>query len=545
MIDNQNVGKTIAAFRQARGLSQQGLANLCAVTHQAVSKWENGMALPDMQTLLFLSKLFQVSMEDILTGQASPAPAEAAAKADEPAASVAQAAAGAAVREEAPEPPQEREAAASSPEAAPPDAAQFKDDADPEIPDMAWEEIQGLAPFASTAMLDQMVKKQVARDGGTVPWKRISGLLPFLSEGTIELLFSRFSGESDASVDTQALVALAPFVSREFLGRAVRQMEDRVDASLALKTLAPFLPQDMVDELIRIRMKQGRNAAPVPKAADTVPVREAEPGNSPDWGCLIAQAPMLDMHKLDSLLLEQLRRHGARGLSWDMAFALFPFAGEKACNALAQALVRDVGKPQPRQRNAFLPFVDDGIFEGEAEAQKEADADAGKERLLMRIARKAVDEGNEEWLEENAEALNQEEAAVIGPLAAKKGMWDVVLALWQQADDGAKKRVLDNAIHSGKWDLLEEFIEEADEATAGHIAEAAVQAQKWDLLEELIEHVDSTTLRHIAEAAVQAQKWDLLEGLSDHADNDTLHLILEAAIDHSQWDLIDSVRARL
>ena len=45
MIDNQTVGKTIAALRQQADLSQQALANLCNVTHQAVSKWEKGGSL--------------------------------------------------------------------------------------------------------------------------------------------------------------------------------------------------------------------------------------------------------------------------------------------------------------------------------------------------------------------------------------------------------------------------------------------------------------------------------------------------------------------
>lgn len=53
MIDNQVVGGNMMLLRLEKGLSQQALASLCNVTHQAVSKWENGASLPDMQTLLF------------------------------------------------------------------------------------------------------------------------------------------------------------------------------------------------------------------------------------------------------------------------------------------------------------------------------------------------------------------------------------------------------------------------------------------------------------------------------------------------------------
>ena len=67
MIDNELAGRNIMILRLEKGLSQQGLAEICSVTHQAVSKWENGAALPDMQTMLFLSRYFGVPIENMLT----------------------------------------------------------------------------------------------------------------------------------------------------------------------------------------------------------------------------------------------------------------------------------------------------------------------------------------------------------------------------------------------------------------------------------------------------------------------------------------------
>ena len=69
MLDNRTVGKTIAALRQANGMTQQKLAATMNVSHQAVSKWENGAALPDMQTMLDLSRLFGVTIEQLLLGE--------------------------------------------------------------------------------------------------------------------------------------------------------------------------------------------------------------------------------------------------------------------------------------------------------------------------------------------------------------------------------------------------------------------------------------------------------------------------------------------
>lgn len=81
MINPQEVGRRLYDHRQARGMSQQEVAALMSVTHQAVSKWETGVALPDMQILLALSRLYHTTMEALLTGegmkvvhQAAPAP---------------------------------------------------------------------------------------------------------------------------------------------------------------------------------------------------------------------------------------------------------------------------------------------------------------------------------------------------------------------------------------------------------------------------------------------------------------------------------------
>ena len=56
----------IRQLRSKQGLSQEELAQKTYVTRQAVSRWETGETVPDPQTLVALSKLFDVSVNTLL-----------------------------------------------------------------------------------------------------------------------------------------------------------------------------------------------------------------------------------------------------------------------------------------------------------------------------------------------------------------------------------------------------------------------------------------------------------------------------------------------
>lgn len=53
-------------YRKERGFSQEDLAILCNVSRQAISKWENGTANPDMDNLKMLAQSLKVSLDDLL-----------------------------------------------------------------------------------------------------------------------------------------------------------------------------------------------------------------------------------------------------------------------------------------------------------------------------------------------------------------------------------------------------------------------------------------------------------------------------------------------
>ena len=68
-MDSEKVGKFIKELRVRNNLTQADLAKKYGVTYQAVSKWENGINLPDITLLKEMSKDFEVNIEDILAGE--------------------------------------------------------------------------------------------------------------------------------------------------------------------------------------------------------------------------------------------------------------------------------------------------------------------------------------------------------------------------------------------------------------------------------------------------------------------------------------------
>lgn len=60
-----NIGNKIKELRKERGITQEELANNIGVSFQAVSKWENGIALPDITLTPVLASYFGVSMDEL------------------------------------------------------------------------------------------------------------------------------------------------------------------------------------------------------------------------------------------------------------------------------------------------------------------------------------------------------------------------------------------------------------------------------------------------------------------------------------------------
>ncbi len=69
-----NLSDRIQLLRKARGLSQEEISVHLGVSRQAVSKWESGQSLPDLERIVDLSAFFGVTTDYLLTGAAPPEP---------------------------------------------------------------------------------------------------------------------------------------------------------------------------------------------------------------------------------------------------------------------------------------------------------------------------------------------------------------------------------------------------------------------------------------------------------------------------------------
>ena len=66
--DKMELGKQIKVYRQEAHLSQEELANRVYVSRQTISNWENDKSYPDVNSLVLLSEIFQISLDKLIKG---------------------------------------------------------------------------------------------------------------------------------------------------------------------------------------------------------------------------------------------------------------------------------------------------------------------------------------------------------------------------------------------------------------------------------------------------------------------------------------------
>lgn len=71
MVDIAKIGERIKYYRKKEGMTQNELANALGVSFQAVSNWERGIAPPDIDNLILLSRRFNVLLDTLINQDSS------------------------------------------------------------------------------------------------------------------------------------------------------------------------------------------------------------------------------------------------------------------------------------------------------------------------------------------------------------------------------------------------------------------------------------------------------------------------------------------
>ena len=66
--EKMELGKQIKKHRQEAHLSQEELANRVFVSRQTISNWENDKSCPDVNSLVLLSEIYQISLDKLIKG---------------------------------------------------------------------------------------------------------------------------------------------------------------------------------------------------------------------------------------------------------------------------------------------------------------------------------------------------------------------------------------------------------------------------------------------------------------------------------------------
>ena len=63
------LGEKLQELRKRKGLTQEDLAQQLYVSRTAISKWESGRGIPNMESLKAISKFFDIYFDELLSGE--------------------------------------------------------------------------------------------------------------------------------------------------------------------------------------------------------------------------------------------------------------------------------------------------------------------------------------------------------------------------------------------------------------------------------------------------------------------------------------------
>lgn len=537
MIDNIKVGKIIATLRQDRGMTQQQLAAALSVSHQAVSKWENGAALPDIQTMIELTRLFGITVEQLVSGEFPEVePEKKSSKTiDEhiqsfgkfvtnvvdgfrrPAQKDADA-----LAEEAEEPVHAPEAEAEP---------RFEEAGQPEG-EFDIQKILKMAPFMSKSALDSFLtenKDALSADD-------IERLAPFISRGTLDMLL--INNRDKFSPDD--IARLAPFLSKGTIEKLILSSDEGIDWD-TLQKLAPFLKREMVDALTKAAAKGEKivhKAFGVGEKSTTDFEKSFE-----------------DVSRKITAGVERMARHAQKFGEEIVEGFTAAFGDQPQENAKAN-----------RSRSLRLAALERAMQDGRWDWITSRLCDIQDESVRAVIAQTAIDQGMLDWVKTNLPEyaeINDAEAAL------ENGDWEKVSMMLESMDRGYLARAALKAASESRWAWLSEnadrleFGENAiqiamlayesdmqdtvvtfaetkmEEAEIESLITQMIQREDYGFAGRLSHLVDAAFLENICAKLAGEGKWACAEEFLPLVEEEGIERLMELAISQGDFTAID------
>lgn len=550
MIDTKTVGKSIAQLRRKQQLTQQGLAAALNVSHQAVSKWENGVALPDMQTMLGLSRLFGVSIEEILNGSLLESEVNLESEEDD----------------EAPATPLEEPSAPrielkldanplninlvqqaddvvaralenceDEPEGAAEAAPETRGDAVSSAGDSASGAVRTEDPAvggdvsAHTVVwpeghvsADEPVRVAVWEDGfafhtekpkaektvtSDMSFDEVVRMAPFVSQDALEALLDG----CDEMPEMSEIVRIAPFVSKETLGRWLARYQGGMDWD-TLRRLAPFLSKNALARTILANLNTldwdvMKKLAPfLSKDALAEILNQAPSG--PDFAQLKKLAPFLSRDALADILTKRLDE-----LDVDALISFAPFLSKSALGDLVERLGQPIDRRQMVRLARFLPREQMDRLVYRAMGKEPPKPKNGEWRVDVDLTDALGDLGS--TISDAVHGAVREARDAIHSVRIDDVM-DAVNSAMKDVSDGF--RDMSDSFRGTRRSQPEPQADPAKERSIrirNRIAEKAFGDGNWDWIEAHIDEVTGDTLKKILMNCAEAGHGDLL---ADHVE---------------------------
>ena len=219
MFDQQRIGANIMKARKAKGYTQMTLADALGVSFQAVSNWERGQTCPDIANLSELSRVLDISIDELLGNKRAAEITKEIAEDKTP------------VLE-----PEELVQIA-------PLLSEEQADRAAENRSMTLDELAEFAPFVSRAFLNEDARTYLEHG---CRLKELTAIAPFLDRELLrELAFLSY----EQGNTLQEITPLAPFLGKEVTSILAQKAYDTTGILSDLSPIAPFIERELLSRL--------------------------------------------------------------------------------------------------------------------------------------------------------------------------------------------------------------------------------------------------------------------------------------------------------